>query len=167
MAQKVGEPIDYRVLCSLRKIIRAVHIHSKKLNAAQGLTTPQLICLSAVVAQKDLTLSQLSKEVNLSGSTVTGIVDRLEQKKLLARERSSTDRRKIFIRPLEAGQKLVKKAPSLLQEKFSERLGQLSEKEQNAIADSLELVVSLMKAEDIDASPNLIPGLNPTPPIRI
>ena len=149
--------IETRVLCSLRRIIRAVDIYSKHLNSKVGLTSPQLICLQSVVRGKNSTLSMVTRDVNLSGSTVTGIVDRLEAKGLLARERSHSDRRKIYLRPTPAGIEVVNAAPSLLQDKFATALAKLTAEEQVNIAESLEHVVELMQAEDIDASPNLIP----------
>jgi len=146
------------ILCSIRRIIRAVDIYSRQLNTKFGLTSPQLLCLKSVVQADKLTLSMLTKEVNLSGSTVTGIVDRLELKKLLVRERDTTDRRKIFLTPTEAGVNVVKSAPSPLQDKFAKALAKLSINEQIQINQSLEQIVTLMEAEEIEASPNLIPN---------
>lgn len=122
-----------------------------------GLTSPQLICLQSVVRGANVTLSMLTKDANLSGSTVTGIVDRLEAKGLLMRERSSTDRRKVYLRATHAGIEVVNTAPSLLQDKFARALGKLTIDEQVKIAESLERVVELMEVEDIDTSPSLIP----------
>lgn len=161
MAQENQESVEYRVLSSLRRIIRAVHMYSKKLNSLEGLTTPQLICLQAVVQREGLTLSELSKEVSLSASTLTGIVDRLEKKQLIQRERSVQDRRKVLLKPLPKGSELVVNAPSLLQDKLARGLADIGLNKSSEIADSLEQIVALMEAEDIDASPNLIAGISP------
>ncbi len=150
--------LEKRVLCSLRRIIRSVDIYSRQLNSKVGLTSPQLICLQSVVQADNSTLTMLTKAVSLSGSTVTGIVDRLETKGLLVRERATSDRRKIYLRPTDAGVEIVKASPSLLQDKFATSLGNLETNEQVKIAESLEHIVELMEAKDIDASPNLIPN---------
>jgi DNA-binding MarR family transcriptional regulator len=158
MKTQESSQLETRVLCSLRRIIRAVDIYSRRLNREVGLTSPQLICLQSVVQGRDLTLSMLTQDVSLSGSTVTGIVDRLEHKGLLVRERSTADRRKVYLKPTAAGVEIAKSSPSLLQDKFSAALGRLADSEQQRIAESLEQIVRLMEAEDIDASPNLIPN---------
>jgi DNA-binding MarR family transcriptional regulator len=150
--------LEKRVLCSLRRIIRSVDIYSRQLNSEVGLTSPQLICLQSVVQADNSTLTMLTKAVSLSGSTVTGIVDRLETKGLLVRERATSDRRKIYLRPTTEGVEIVKASPSLLQDKFAASLGDLETNEQVKIAESLEHIVELMEAKDIDASPNLIPN---------
>ncbi|MBU0483930.1 MAG: MarR family transcriptional regulator [Proteobacteria bacterium] len=149
---------EVRILSSLRRVIRSVDIYSKKLNTELGLTTPQLLCLHALAKSENMILTDLAREVNLGVSTVNGIIDRLEAKHLLTRNRSAEDRRKVSLEISFTGKEIIAKAPSLLQDKLSASLSELSDSEQLAITESLELVVKLMEAEKIDASPNLFPG---------
>jgi DNA-binding MarR family transcriptional regulator len=146
-----------RILRAMRRIIRAVDIHSRELQSEFQITAPQMICLYSVASQKGLTLSGLAKEVSLGASTVTGIVDRLESKGLVRRQRDTHDRRRIVLAITKEGQRIVDAAPPLLQDRFSQRLRELPELEQATIALSLERVVEMMEAENLDTSPNLIP----------
>jgi DNA-binding MarR family transcriptional regulator len=155
VSTKNNNTYEYRVLSALRRVIRAVDIYSRKLNTELGLTTPQLLCLHALAKSETMSLTDLAKAVNLGVSTVNGIIDRLEAKQYLTRERSSKDRRKVSIEISLTGKEIVSKAPSLLQDKLSTSLLQLPESEQVAITESLELVVKLMEVERVDASPNL------------
>ena len=156
MGKIIEENCNQRILYALRRIIRAVDIYSRKINKLTGLTTPQLICLDVIANSTEITLSELAKQVDLGASTVNGIVDRLENKNLVIRERSTKDRRKVFLLITEKGKDVFKEAPSLLQDQLSISLKKLSELEQIAITQSLEKVVELMNAEEVDASPNLI-----------
>jgi DNA-binding MarR family transcriptional regulator len=149
---------EYRILSALRRVVRSVDIYSKKLNTELGLTTPQLLCLHALAKSESMILTDLAREVHLGVSTVNGIIDRLEAKHFLTRNRSAEDRRKVGLQISFAGREVIAKAPSLLQDKLSASLAELSDSEQLAITESLELVVKLMEAEKIDASPNLFPG---------
>lgn len=157
MSTKNHNNYEHRILSSLRRVIRAVDIYSKKLNSELGLTTPQLLCLHALAQSESMTLTDLAKAVNLGVSTVNGIIDRLETKQYLSRTRSSEDRRKVSLKISDSGREIVTKAPSLLQDKLSTALLQLSESEQIIITESLERVVELMEVESVDASPNLFP----------
>jgi DNA-binding MarR family transcriptional regulator len=150
------EKYGLRVLRGIRQIIRAVDIHSRKLNSEFKITAPQMICLYSLQRQGKMTLSALANNINLGKSTVNGIVDRLEEKKLLSRTRCTTDRRKVFLEITEPGVKLTESAPSLLQDRLATALKKLPELEQAAIALSLERVAQLMKADNLDASPNLL-----------
>ena len=152
------ETCGSRVLMALRRIIRAVDIYSRKLNSTVQITAPQLICIYSVDHREGMTLSGLAKEVNLGVSTVNGIVDRLESKGLLTRTRSVTDRRRVTLSITAQGREVAKAAPALLQDRLARSLRNLPELEQAAIALSLERVVELMEAGQLDASPNLMPG---------
>lgn len=58
-----------------------------------GLTEPQLSVLKILVVEDGLSLKELSNRVGLAHSTVSGIVDRLEQRNLLERKINTEDKR--------------------------------------------------------------------------
>src|SRR5512140_3522668 len=105
------------ILRSLRRITRAIDLHSRHLAHTFGLTGPQLVCLRAVGARGKMTPSELAKEVSLSQATITGIIDRLAARQLVARERSNYDRRLVTVVITTAGRALIDQAPSPLQER--------------------------------------------------
>ncbi len=149
---------ELRILQSLRRIIRAVDIHSHKLASRHNITGPQLGCLLAIKEEAPITNSKLAKKVYLSPSTVVGIVDRLEEKGLVCRNRDKKDRRLVYISTTEAGEELITDAPSLLQDTLSNALLQLPELEQISITMALEKLVDLMEARHIGAAPVLETG---------
>ncbi|MBD3257846.1 MarR family transcriptional regulator [candidate division GN15 bacterium] len=149
------ERFDLQILQSIRRIMRAVDIYSRKLRSQYELTAPQLICLGTVVERGPLTVSEIAEMVFLSPSTVVGILDRLETRGLVQRERDTVDRRVVNILATAAGKKVVNKAPSALQDGLHEGLQKLPQLEQATIALSLKRVVELMEAGRIDASPIL------------
>jgi len=57
------------------------------------LTRPQIAVMRAVVEADGISLKDLSREVGLAHSTVSGIVDRLEQRTMVRRRPSVKDRR--------------------------------------------------------------------------
>lgn len=148
---------EFRILIAIRRVIRSVDKYSRKINSELGLTTPQLLCLDALGKNEHIITKELARTVNLSESTVIGIVDRLEAKQYVNRERSKEDRRKVYLTLTEAGRGILNETPSLLQDKFSSALAELENEELDTIMSSLERVVELMEAEGLDASPNLLP----------
>ncbi|MDT8318641.1 MAG: MarR family transcriptional regulator [bacterium] len=149
---------DLKILQSLRRIIRAVDIHSRKLSHDYKITGPQLITLLTIAEKGPLPLASIAKEIHLSPSTLVGIVDRLEEKGYVSRERSTRDRRQVNISSTEEGMDFVKKSPSPLQETLAEALNKLSINEQETISQSLQRIVELMEAKGLDASPILQTG---------
>jgi DNA-binding MarR family transcriptional regulator len=148
-------PYDLHILRSLRKIIRAIDLYSQKLEDTCGLTAPQLMCLMSITRNKKLTAIELARRVRISPSSLVGILDRLEQKGLIARERNHSDRREIFIMATKLGAKTASQAPSPLQDNLAVGLKKLPEKKRANIARSLNLIVDLMEAKEIEAAPLL------------
>lgn len=149
---------DLRVVQALRRIIRAVDLHSRKLSARHQITGPQLVCLLSIDEFAPITLSALARNVHLSPSTVLGIVDRLEVKGLVRRERDLKDRRLVQISLTRPGRDLIANAPSPLQDTLAHAMSELAADQQATIAQSLERIVELMEVRDIDAAPILETG---------
>lgn len=149
---------DLRILRALRRIIRGVDLYSRQLAVTHHITAPQLICLLAVVERGPLTVTALSHEIHLSTSTLVGILDRLEEKHLIRRERGRDDRRVVWINPTAEGAQLADHAPSPLQQALASGLNTLPELEQATIALSLERVVDLMEVRHIETAPILETG---------
>lgn len=143
------------VLVSLRRIIRATDLQSKRMVKSCGLTIPQVMVLRAINALGDVTVKRISDDVSLSQATVTTILNRLEDKKLTERVRSSVDKRVVNARLTEAGLKILLATPPLLHEKFIERFEALEDWEKTQILSALQRVATMMDAESIDAAPLL------------
>jgi len=157
---------EQQIVAAIRRIIRAVDLHSRRLVEGYGLTGPQLVVLEAVTRRGSVSPSTLARVVHLSQATVTGIVQRLERRGLIERTRSTTDRRSVEITPTRAGRVLIDAAPSLLQDRFRAALSGLEDGERLQILATLERVASLMDAGRLDTSPHLTPGEIEPPPDR-
>jgi len=90
-------PYPKRILLAIRRIIRSIDLYSHRLDVESGVTVPQLSCLLRIVEVGPLSLKTLADEVDLSASTLVGIIDRLEKKELVKRQRSTVDRRNVLI----------------------------------------------------------------------
>ncbi len=146
------------VLIAIRRVIRAVDLHSRKLSQSYGLTGPQALVLKEISAKKNISAGEVAKQVSLSQATITDIVKRLEQRGLVTRVRDLQDRRKTMLEITKEGKALIKAAPPLLQEQFTERFAQLQDWEQALLLSSLQRVACLMDAEELDAAPLLASG---------
>jgi len=149
-----GDPC-YDVLVALRRIIRAVDLQSKRVSKESGLTPPQVLILQSIQGLGEVTSGRISQEVNLSQATVTTILDRLEQRQLIERYRSTIDRRIVHARLTADGKQALKKAPMLLHEKFIEAFLSNDEKNQKRILDSLKEVARMLGGGELDAAPIL------------
>ena len=147
------------VLIALRRVIRATDLHSKHLAKTTGLTAPQILLLQTIRDNGELTIGEIANKMSLSQATVTAILDRLEKRSLVYRERSKEDKRKVHAYLTEAAYTTLKDAPIPLQDHFTRQFGDLQEWEKTMIISSLQRVAQMMDAQHIDASPVLDVGL--------
>lgn len=146
------------VLIALRRVIRATDLHSKYLAKTTGLTAPQILLLQAIRDKGQVTIGEIANEISLSQATVTTIVDRLEKRGLVYRERSTQDKRKVHAHLTDEGLAMLQTAPKPLQDQFAREFGDLQEWEQTMIISSLQRIAQMMDAQHIDASPVLDVG---------
>jgi DNA-binding MarR family transcriptional regulator len=149
---------EEEILLNVRKIMRAIDMNSSRLAKDFGLTTPQLLCLKKLAQSGDMKPSDLSKAVNLSHATITGIINRLEKKHLIKKTRSQKDGRSFVISIVKEGLSMVSSAPSVLQDRFMNELSKLEEWEKTQILSSLQRVAHILIADSIEAAPVLTTG---------
>ncbi len=143
------------VLIALRRVIRATDLHSRHLVKTSGLTAPQLLVMQTIRTKTQTTSGELANEVSVSQATVTTILDRLEKKQFIQRERSQEDKRKVIVTLTDEGLDAIKESPQPLQENFIRQFQDLHDWEQTQIISSLQRVAQMMDAQHIDASPVL------------
>ncbi|MCB9881288.1 MAG: MarR family transcriptional regulator [Planctomycetes bacterium] len=148
--------LEDRIVAAIRRVIRAVDLHSRRIEEACGLTGPQLATLRMIRTLTAATPSAIARAVHLSQPTMTGILRRLEKRGLVSREASPTDRRMVSITLTELGSATLERAPSMLQDRFRHALAGLAEWERLAMLSALQRIASLMDADTLDAAPHLV-----------
>lgn len=138
------------IIFSIRRLIQARELYKKELNKKYQISESQFNCLLTIYKYGPLPPSQIAKHMLVKSSTVTGVVDRLEQKGLVERMRNSPDRRVIMIQLTPAGREVAKRAPPLIQQKILDGLSILSEEEISLIAHALRTLTSMLDIQDLD-----------------
>jgi len=144
------------IVAALRRIMRGVEMHSRRLFEEHGLTAPQLATLRVIGAGGPITPAAIADRVHLSRGTVTGILARLEQHGLVARRPAAADRRSVVLELTAEGRERLRRAPSLLQERFRQELSLLAEWEQTLLLSTLQRIATMMGVAELDASPHLV-----------
>ena len=109
-AHAVGEE-GAAALHAIRRIIHAVDLHSRQVARGTGLTLPQLVVLEAIQQLGEVTSTAISARAALTPATVTTIVDNLEERGLVERYRSGSDRRVVHARLTTRGSEVLADLP--------------------------------------------------------
>ncbi|MBD3367761.1 MAG: MarR family transcriptional regulator [Candidatus Eisenbacteria bacterium] len=142
-----------RMIWAIRRIIRTVAVHSRRLAVEHGITGPQLSTLNALQRAGTLTGTQIADTLLLSPSTIVGVLDRLEEKDLIERRRDTKDRRRVLVTMTRKGRELVRKVPHPLENSLMTSLRKIPRSKREDMADTLERIVSLIGAEDVSSGP--------------
>jgi len=135
------------IFMDLRRIMRAMDVYSRQLSDSHGLTGPQMLCLREIAQQGSLTTGTLALAVALSPATLTGILDRLEMRGLVSRERRPEDKRRVVVSLTAHGRQMAQELPSPMQERFGAKLTSLPAEEQAVIRRALANVAGMMEED--------------------
>lgn len=135
-----------QLLAAMRQLMQASELHSRYLIRACGLTVPQVLVLRAIQDLERPTVGRISQAVSLSAPTVTTILNRLEERGLVTRDRGATDRRQIFLSLTARGREVLAAAPGLLPEAFVSEFQGLADWEQSLLLSSLQRLSGMLGA---------------------
>ena len=99
-----------------------------------GLTPPQFYVLATIGYAGSLPFGEIGAKMMVTVSNLTGIVDRLEEKKLVLRKRDETDRRVVHVTLTEKGTKLYKTTIPLFEKSISEIFSSLDLQSQKKLS---------------------------------
>lgn len=133
------KPVYIRDL--LRRLVKLHQTAVGRELTGHGLTLPQILVLKQIF-ETPKTIGQISQAVDLSYSTISGIIDRLEREQLVERVRDQEDRRVIWIRKTDKLGELFGQIPLFTEEYYGELFQGLSESELDTIIHSLQLLIA-------------------------
>ncbi len=141
----------------IRKIVRAIHLESKKIQKDYGVSIPQLLCLQYLDSKNDkqANLKEIASFLHLNSSTVSGIIDRLQDRALAVRLPKQGDRRTTLIALTSKGEKVLKNTPALLQDRLNQHLLSAPESEILAQIFALDQIIAILGIENVEAAPML------------
>lgn len=142
---------------NLRRVFQALNEQSKQVEKLTSLTGPQLWAIQTIARESPVRVSLLAEKMFLHPATVVGILNRLEMRGLIVRNRTKRDRRVVEIELTESGLTFAVGAPEVPQGKLATGLSSLSASETAEIHRSLQRLVSILDAQDMKPVPITAP----------
>ncbi|KUY20663.1 MarR family transcriptional regulator [Elizabethkingia miricola] len=106
------------------------------------ITYPQYLVLLVLWEHQEQSVSQLGEKLYLDSGTLTPLLKRLEQKKLVTRSRSKEDERIVKIKLTSEGQNLQKKAASIPKQLFEDM--KVPEEELKQLKTTIEKILTTL-----------------------
>ncbi len=132
-----GNRREVLALDTFIKLVRAAETINTVLNrrlVQAGLSATQFGTLETLYHLGSLPANRLAHKLLKSGGNLTTVLDNLEKRGLICRERDSADRRSVTIHLLEAGRSLIESILPAHAEFIADQMNHLSETEQQQLA---------------------------------
>lgn len=121
----------------LRKIDYIIRKKGRVILNDFNITVPQFRALQILINDGEMTISELSQKMDLACSTITDLVDRMENSELVKRKKDKKDKRVVRIEVLSKGNNILDKVLQKRIEYLSIKLKNLSNNDKVHLRDAL------------------------------
>lgn len=130
---------DTRALNALRHFVRALAGSSRIVESRTGISGAQLFVLRTLADRPEpVSVNELAELTLTHQSTVSGVVARLAERRLVKRTRAGDDARRVEIAITARGAKLVSDAPATVQSQIVRGIATLAPEHRAMLANALE-----------------------------
>jgi MarR family transcriptional regulator for hemolysin len=121
------------------QIVQAIRVEMR-LGRGANISIPQFRALRFIQRNPDSSLSDIADHLGLTLPSVSKLVDGLVKQKLVHRQASTSDRRRLTLGLTQSGQSIVNTARANAQASLAERLSCLSDPELDTVMRAMELL---------------------------
>lgn len=140
------------VVQGLRVVFRSIQEHSRWVEKQCGVSAAQLWTMWEMHARPGMRVSELSRALSIHQSTASNLLDKLERKELIRRERRGPDHRVVQLYLTAKGRDLVEHAPRPAQGALSNGLMALPDPVLAGLNDHIAALVKAMDLADHEAA---------------
>jgi DNA-binding MarR family transcriptional regulator len=132
-----SRPEIVRVVDALRSIVQSLRISGRFAEQQAGISSAQLYILEELAQRPAQSINELAERTFTHQSSVSMVVSRLAESRLVSRDSAPGDARRLSISLTSAGRALLRKAPDTAQARLVEGLRSLDKSELRGLADYL------------------------------
>jgi DNA-binding MarR family transcriptional regulator len=157
----------HQLVNSIRRLVQALRVASRDSEKTVGLSAAQVFVLQKLKEEEGLSLNDLADRTLTHQSSVSVVVQRLVDKRLVKRERSPEDGRQLVLSMTDKGRKLVASAPHAKQDWLIDALEQMSNSSRKQLNKTFTELLKLAKIHSDKPAPMLFSEKGSEAPKRI
>lgn len=136
-------------MVALRRIVRLLRLADREAETRHGLSAAQLFVLNTLWTEPAASLAELAARTMTDQSSVSTVVAKLVDRKLVTRTTSATDRRRSELQLTAAGERIVRTAPRMPQTQIVDVIAAMPERTRLELVRSLEGFASAIGANEV------------------
>lgn len=142
--------LSERALKKFRIIFGSVRQHLREIEKTCGITGSQLWIIHEISKAPGIGISGLARQLSIHQSTCSLLVDKLVQRRLLNKERSQKDQRRVGLKITPEAEHILKIAPGPAEGILPEAIRALPAAELAQLDDALEKVIRQLQLSDTE-----------------
>jgi len=136
-----------KVVDAIRSIVQSLRISGRAAEQQLGISSAQLYILQELAEQPAQSINELAERTFTHQSSVSMVVSRLVEGRLVTRTAARGDARRLSISLTPAGRALLRKAPDAAQTRLVEGLRGLSRTELHTLAGHLSTLTDVIEEQ--------------------
>jgi DNA-binding MarR family transcriptional regulator len=136
------------VLDAIRRVVRTLREASRHSDRAVGVSAAQLFVLQRLAGTRGLSVNELAARTLTHQSSVSVVVSKLAARKLVTRERTADDGRRVAVTLTAAGRAVLERAPAAAQDRLIAALALVGRPTRVRLAADLAALVRAMGDDD-------------------
>lgn len=148
MTKLTKDQLQLQVLKKFRIIYGSVRQHFRDVEKSCGISGSQLWILHEIAKEPGIGVTELSERLSIHQSTCSQLVDKLVVSKLVSKERSKLDQRRVGLRLTEAAVATLQRAPGPAEGILPEALQAMPETALSDLDKSLVEVIGQLRLRD-------------------
>ncbi|TVS13945.1 MAG: MarR family transcriptional regulator [Wenzhouxiangella sp.] len=158
---KVRREREVEVIRHFRTVIRSIQAHSIWVERQCGVSAAQLWALWEIHSEPGLRVKDISERLSIKPATASNLLDKVQAKGLIRRDRCGPDQRvvQLFITP--AGEQLLADAPGPAEGALLNALARMNDRELQDLGSSLFTLVDSMTVREQEFAMAPIPTDDP------
>jgi len=145
LSNRNKKQLSLQVLKKFRIIYGSVRQHFREIEQTCGVTGSQLWVMQEIANTSGIGVSELAECLSIHQSTCSQLVEKLVSRKLIIKERSKEDQRRVGLFPTKEAIELIKMAPGPAEGVLPEALSALPSEAMQALNSSLEKVIEQLQ----------------------
>ncbi len=137
-----------RILDAIRRLVRLIRIGDRAAQSRLGISGAQLFVLRELGKSPGLSLNELATRTRTDQSSVSVVVARLFDARLLTRERDDRDQRRLILNLTDQGRTLIEQAPQTVPERMLEVFDGMPDVDRARFANEIEGVIERIGVEE-------------------
>lgn len=147
------------ILKNFRVVFRSVQKHSHWVETQCGVSGAQLWAMWELFLSPGLKVSELSRAMAIHQSTASNLLDKLEKKEIIKRERGGPDQRVVRLYLTTQGLEILNKAPRPAQGVLTDTLSRLPDEVLDGLDNGMSRLVAQMNLKDETAALEPLPSI--------